>query len=68
MSSLNLMRVCVRAHRVDLALVVPDVDVGVQQRLVHGDAALGVDDQHPRQQVARLRRLTHTDTLAFSTH
>lgn len=46
-----------RRRRVNLSLVVPDVDVGVQQRLVHGDATLGVNDQHAREQVPRLRRL-----------
>lgn len=44
------------AHRVGLRRVVPHVDVGVVEGLLHGDAALGVDDQHFGEQVPRLTR------------
>ena len=36
------------------ALVIPHVDVGVQQRLVHVDPLLGVDDEHLAEEVPRL--------------
>ncbi len=44
------------AYRVDLALVEPDVDVGVREGLVHVDAPLGIHHQHLGQQVAGLAR------------
>lgn len=46
-----------RRRRVDLALIVPHVDVRMQQRVIDRDAPLRVDDQHPREKVPRLRRL-----------
>lgn len=44
-------------YRIHFALVVPHVDVAVHERLIDGDALLGVYHQHLAQQVARLTRL-----------
>ena len=43
-------------YRVDLALVEPDVDVRVHERLVDVDPLLGVYDEHLGEKVAGLAR------------
>ena len=53
-------------HRLHLSWVVPHVDVGVLQGLVHRDAFGGVDDEHLGQEVsglARCRRTQQTHTV-----
>lgn len=46
-----------RCWRVHLPLVVPDVDVRMQEGVVDGYPALRVDDEHAREKIARLARL-----------
>ena len=49
-------------HRIDLLILVPDVDVRMAQSLLHGDTPLRVNDQHLGEQVTRLGRCTGQDT------
>lgn len=44
-------------YRVHLLLVVPHVNVGMEQGVVHGYSALRIDDEHLGEQVAGLARL-----------